>query len=142
MYNLEKKSLSRREFLKNTGKITVASALTAGLIPHVHPAENHTIKVALVGCGGRGAGAASNALSVNNGPVQLVALADVFGERIKRSYDSLKKIHPKQVDVPEERKFIGFNAYKDAMDCLSPGDIVILATPPAFRWVHLRYHPG
>ncbi|HLF34799.1 MAG TPA: Gfo/Idh/MocA family oxidoreductase [Cyclobacteriaceae bacterium] len=139
MYNLEKKSLSRREFLKDTGKITVASALTAGFIPHVYPGENNTIKVALVGCGGRGAGAASNALSVENGPIKLVALADVFEERIIRTYDSLKKIHPKQIDVPEDHKFIGFDAYKDAMDCLSPGDVVILATPPAFRWVHFTY---
>ncbi|MFC2126253.1 Gfo/Idh/MocA family protein [Bacteroidota bacterium] len=139
MYNSQQKSLSRRDFLKSTGKITVASALTAGLIPHVHAAENNTIKVALVGCGGRGAGAASNALSVKNGPIKLVALADVFDERIKRSYDNLKKIHPDQVDVPEDHKFIGYDSYKDAMDCLSPGDVVILGTPPAFRWVHFTY---
>jgi predicted dehydrogenase len=139
MYNSPQKPLSRREFLKNTGKITVTSALTAGFIPHVYPTENNTIKVALVGCGGRGAGAASNALSVKNGPIKLVALADVFEERVKRSYDNLKKIHPEKVDVPEDHKFIGFDAYKDAMDCLSPGDVVILATPPAFRWVHFTY---
>jgi predicted dehydrogenase len=139
MDNLEQKPLSRREFIKNTGKITVASALTAGLIPNVYAAENNTIKVALVGCGGRGSGAASNAMSVKNGPIKLVAMADVFEERMKISYDNLKKIHPEQVDVPEERKFIGFDAYKDAMDCLSPGDVVILATPPAFRWVHFTY---
>ena len=139
MNNLQQKPLSRRKFIKNTGKISVASALTAKFIPYVHAAENNTIKVALVGCGGRGSGAASNAMSVKNGPIKLVALADVFEERIKRSYDNLKKIHPEQVDVPEEYKFIGFDAYKDAMDCLSPGDVVILATPPAFRWVHFTY---
>ena len=134
------KSLSRREFLKDTGKITVAaSALSAGFIPNVYAAENNTIQVALVGCGGRGAGAASNAMSVKNGPIKLVALADVFEERIKRTYDNLKEIHPEQVDVPQERKFIGFDAYKNAMDCLKPGDVVILATPPAFRWVHFTY---
>ena len=139
MYDSKPKPLSRREFVKKTGKITVTSALATGFIPHVHAAENNTIKVALVGCGGRGAGAASNAMSVKNGPIKLVALADVFEERIKRSYDNLIKIHPEQVDVPEEHKFIGFEAYKDAMDCLSPGDVVILATPPAFRWVHFTY---
>lgn len=139
MYNSQQKPLSRREFLKDTGKITVTSALAAGLIPYVHAMENNTINVALVGCGGRGAGAASDAMSVKNGPIKLVAMADVFEERVKRSYDSLIKIHPKQVDVPEERKFIGFDGYKDAMDCLRPGDVVILATPPAFRWVHFTY---
>jgi predicted dehydrogenase len=139
MYNSQQKPLSRRKFIKNTGKITLTTALTTGLMPHVHAAENNTIKVALVGCGGRGAGAASNAMSVKNGPIKLVALADVFEERIKRSYDNLKKIHPEQVDIPEDHKFIGFDAYKDAMDCLSPGDVVILATPPAFRWVHFTY---
>jgi predicted dehydrogenase len=139
MENSLQKPLSRREFIKNTGKITVTSALTAGLVPHVYPFENNTIKVALVGCGGRGAGAASNALSVQNGPIKLVALADVFTERITRSYDNLKKIHPEKIDVPEDRKFLGFDAYKNAMDCLSPGDVVILATPPAFRWVHFAY---
>jgi predicted dehydrogenase len=133
------KSVSRRDFLKNTGKITVTSALTAGFIPNVYPNEDNTIKVALVGCGGRGAGAASNALSVQNGPIKLVALGDVFEERVSRSYENLKKIHPDQVDVPEDKKFVGFDAYKHAMDCLKPGDVVILATPPAFRWVHFKY---
>ena len=139
MNNSQKKPVSRRKFIKNTGKITLTTALTPGIIQHVHAAENNTINVALVGCGGRGAGAASNALSVKNGPIKLVAMADVFEDRIKRSYDGLKKIHPEQIDVPEDQKFIGFDAYKDAMDCLSPGDVVILGTPPAFRWVHFKY---
>jgi len=139
MDNSQKKPVSRRKFIKNTGKITLTTALTPGIIQHVHAAENNTINVALVGCGGRGAGAASNALSVKNGPIKLVAMADVFEDRIKRSYDGLKKIHPDQIDVSEDQKFIGFDAYKDAMDCLSPGDVVILGTPPAFRWVHFKY---
>ena len=139
MYNSKHKPLSRREFLKDTGKITVTSALAGGLIPHVYAAENNTIQVALVGCGGRGAGAASNAMSVNNGPIKLVALADIFEERVNRTYDNLKQIHPDQMDIPQERKFIGFDGYKHAMDCLNPGDVVILATPPAFRWVHFTY---
>ena len=139
MNNSQLKPLSRRKFIENTGKITVTTALSTGLFPHVHAAENNTINVALVGCGGRGSGAASNAMSVKNGPIKLVALADVFDERLNSSYDNLKKIHPEQVDVTEEHKFIGFDAYKDAMDCLNPGDIVILATPPAFRWVHFAY---
>src|SRR6266481_3293066 len=80
---------SRREFLKNTGKIAAASALAGAMIPHVHAAENNTIQVALIGCGGRGGGAAVNALSVKNGPIKLVAMADVFESRLKASYAAL-----------------------------------------------------
>ncbi len=134
-----KTDTSRREFLKNTGRIAAASTLVAGTIPHVHAAENSTIQVALIGCGGRGTGAASQALSVKNGPTKLVAMGDVFPERLSRSYEGLKKRHADKVDVPEERQFIGFDAYKKAMDCLNPGDVAIFATPPAFRWVHFTY---
>src|SRR5438132_6435129 len=132
---------SRREFIKNTGKIAAASALAGVAIPHVHAAENNTIQVALVGCGGRGTGAAGDALSVKNGPIKLVAMADVFEHRLKSSYDALKrsKEFGKLVEVPEDRKFIGFDAYQKAMDCLKPGDVAIFATPLAFRWVHFTY---
>lgn len=130
---------SRRKFIKDSGKFTLASTLAAGMIPHVHAAEDNTIRVALVGCGGRGSGAASNAMSVENGPIKLVAMADIFEDRIRTSYKNLKQIHPEQVDVPEDQKFIGYDAYKHAMDCLKPGDVVIFATPPAFRWVHFAY---
>src|SRR5213593_3414667 len=140
--NLNQDSLSsRREFIKSTGKIAAASALAGVAIPHVHAAENNTIQVALVGCGGRGTGAAGDALSVKNGPTKLVAMADVFEHRLKGSHDALKrsKDFGKQVEVPEDRKFIGFDAYKKAMDCLKPGDVAIFATPLAFRWVHFGY---
>ena len=130
---------SRREFIKNTGKFAAASALAGVAIPHVHAAENNTIQVALVGCGGRGTGAAGDALSVKDGPIKLVAMADVFDYRLKSSCDTLKRHSAKQVDVTEDRKFIGFDAYKKAMDCLKPGDVAIFATPLAFRWVHFGY---
>lgn len=133
------KSTSRREFLKNTGRLAAVSALTTGIGARMYAAENNTIQVVLIGCGGRGTGAASNALSVKNGPIKLVALADVFEDRIERSYRGLKDRHGDQVDVPESRKFLGFDAYKKAMDCLRPGDVAIFATPPAFRWVHYAY---
>jgi predicted dehydrogenase len=139
MSEITKKGTSRREFLKHTGRIAASSALVAGIIPSIYAAENNTIKVALVGCGGRGTGAASNALSVKNGPIKLVAMADVFENRLARSYKSLKDEHPEQVDVPEDHQFIGFDAYIKAMDCLDAGDVVIFATPPAFRWVHFVY---
>ena len=130
---------SRREFIKDTGRIAAASTLVGAAARHVHAGEDSTIRVALIGCGGRGTGAASEALSVKNGPIQLVALADVFEDRVKRSYEGLQGRYGDRIDVPEDRKFVGFDGYKKAMDCLRPGDVAILATPPAFRWVHFTY---
>jgi predicted dehydrogenase len=134
-----KPQASRRDFLKTTGTVAAASALSGVVIPAVHAAENNTIQVALVGCGGRGTGAAENALSVKDGPIKLVAMADVFKDRLDDSYENLKKSHADQVDVPDDRRFIGFDAYQKAIDCLKPGDVVIFATPPAFRWVQFGY---
>jgi len=139
MSEITKKNTSRREFLKNTGRIAATSALAAGIAPNVYAAGNDTIKVALIGCGGRGTGAVSNALSVKNGPIKLVAMSDVFGNRVARSYKSLNNRHADQVDVPRGRRFVGFDGYKKAMDCLDKGDVAIFATPPAFRWVHFKY---
>ena len=130
---------SRREFLKNTGRIAAASTLAGVAVPRVHAAEDNTIQVALIGCGGRGTGAAANALSVKQGPIKLVAMADVFEDRLQGSYNNLKKQFADQVDVPQDRQFVGFDAYQKAMDCLKPGDIAIFATPLAFRWVHFGY---
>lgn len=132
-------SPSRRSFLKDTGRIAAASTLVASMVPHVHAAGDDTLQVALVGCGGRGTGAAINALSVPNGRTKLVAMADVFSKKLDNSYQNLIKQAPGSVDVPEERRFISFDGYKQAMDCLRPGDIVILTTPPAFRWPHFSY---
>ncbi len=128
---------SRRGFLKDAGLVAAASTLAAA--PFVHAAGGDTIQVALVGCGGRGSVAALNALSTSQGPTKLVAMADVFQARMDTSYASLTKARPDQVDVPVEHRFLGFDAFKKAMDCLKPGDVVILATPPAFRWVHFGY---
>lgn len=132
-------SPSRRQFLQATGGLAAATALTGFKIPSVHVEGADLIQVALVGCGGRGSGAAVNALSTKSGPVKLVAMADVFPDRLKSSYENLTKSVGTLMDVPEDRKFIGFDGYKQAMDCLKPGDIVILTTPPAFRWVHFQY---
>jgi len=130
---------SRRQVLKTTGTLVAASALPVSGLANVHPGSSDLIQVALVGCGGRGTGAAYNALSTKTGPMKLVAMADAFPDRLKSSHENLKKDMSKLMDVPESRKFVGFDAYKQAMDCLKPGDIVILATPPAFRWVHFQY---
>jgi len=130
---------SRREFLKRTGQVAAASVLVAGAVPRVHAAENNTIQVALIGCGGRGTGAAADAMSVKAGPIKLVAMADVFKNRLESSVGNLKKQFPNLVDVPPDRQFLGFDGYQKAMDCLKPGDIAIFATPLAFRWVHFTY---
>ena len=99
-----------------------------------------TIKVAVIGCGGRGTGAALQALSTKQN-VKLVAMADAFPDKLQRSYRSLSDDGDLsgKVDVPEDRRFIGFDAYKNAIDCLKPGDVAIFATPLAFRGVHFAY---
>jgi len=119
--------------------LAAASALAGTALPPVHAAGSETIQLALIGCGGRGTGAAANALSVRNGPIRLVAMADVFRDRLTSSYDNIKRKFAAQVDVPPDRQFLGFDAYQQAMDCLNPGDVAILTTPPAFRWVHFTY---
>ena len=138
MSEITDKKTSRREFIKDTGKIAAASALAA-TGSSLYAASDNTIKVALIGCGGRGSGAASNAMSVSSTKLKLVAMADVFQHRLDNSYKNLKRLHSDQVEVPKDRQFLGFDAYKKAMDCLSPGDIAIFTTPPAFRWVHFTY---
>ena len=130
-----KPSATRRQFLETTGLAATASALAGVAVPAVHAAENNTIQVALIGCGGRGTGAVGDALSTTQGPIKLVAMADVFDDRLRASYQHLVKEHGNKIDVKNENKFIGFDGYQKAMDCLKPGDVVILATPPAFRWV-------
>ena len=137
--NSSQDSTSRREFIKASGKSAVLSALASVAIPAVHAAGSDLIQVALIGCGGRGGGAAANALRVKRGPVKLVAMADLFPERLTSDLNKLQQQFPSQVDVPADRQFLGFDAYRKAMDCLNPGDIAIFATPPAFRWVHFTY---
>jgi predicted dehydrogenase len=145
---------TRREFLKTSGKVAVGAALASAVARPGYAAEDNTIRVALVGCGGRGTGAVANALATKSGPIKLVAMADLFEERLDRSHEALASAATRvqgsadswitgfaaaQVEVPPERRFIGFDAYQKAMDCLKPGDVVILATPVAFRWVHFTY---
>ncbi|PQO40467.1 gfo/Idh/MocA family oxidoreductase [Bremerella cremea] len=132
---------TRRDFMKVAG---AASALSAFAVPHVHAEEKEigTIQVALVGCGGRGSGAAADALNVPGARTKLVAMADVFEHRLTGSHQSLDRNfqgNKEKVDVPKDRQYVGFEAYKQAMDALNPGDVVILATPLAFRWVHYTY---
>ena len=139
MTDFNSSGLSRRDLLKTSGTAAAVAAVSNMVLPKAYAAENNTIQLALVGCGGRGTGAAGNALSVENGQTKLVAMADVFESKQSTSYNAISNKHGDKVDVPDDRRYIGFEAYKQAMDCLSPGDVVILATPPAFRWVHFTY---
>jgi hypothetical protein len=102
-------SNSRRAFLKTTGGAVVGSALAASVINRVHAGEDNTIRLALIGCGGRGGGAVANALSTSGGPVNLHAMADVFEDKLLRSHRALSDQFPGQVDVPTERQFFGFD---------------------------------
>jgi predicted dehydrogenase len=131
---------TRRDFLKTSGRALAGAALVAPLAtPRAgYAAEDNTIRIALVGCGGRGTGAAANALSTK-GPVKLVALADVFPERVENSRKILTEQFSGRVDVPAERLFVGFDAFKKAIDVLGQGDVVLLATPAGFRPIHLEY---
>jgi myo-inositol 2-dehydrogenase/D-chiro-inositol 1-dehydrogenase len=122
--------LSRRSFLKTTTTLAAAASLSPG----VFASNDETLKLALIGCGGRGSGACGQALSTS-GPVKLIAMADAFKDRLDGSYNELKTNHGERVDVPEENKFVGLDAYQHA---IALADVVILATPPGFRPSHFE----
>lgn len=138
--NREKSSSTRRDFLKQSGGLLAAAAATGALGSrgYAYAGEDNTLKLALVGCGGRGTGAVSQAMSTQ-GPTKLVAMADFFEHRLESSLKAITPRHAKQIDVPKERRFIGLDAYKHAIDAVSPGGVVLLATPPAFRPLHVEY---
>jgi predicted dehydrogenase len=129
----------RREFLGWGGRLAAASALAGVAIPAVHAAEDNTIRLALIGSGSRGSGAVGNAMSVADGPLKLVAMADVFDYRLAGSLKALTKQLGDRIDVPRERQFLGFDAYRKAIDCLRPGDVAILSTYSGFRPTHFEY---
>ncbi len=129
---------TRREFLKHSGGVLTGAALASAIAARSYAGEDNTIKVALVGCGGRGTGAAANALSTA-GPTKLWAMADVFEHRLLPSRKQLSSRFGTQVDVPPERQFLGLDAFQKAIDVLDEGDVVLLTTPPAFRPIHLEY---
>ncbi len=130
---------SRRDFLKRTGTLAAGATLAGAMIPQVHAASDDTIRLALVGCGGRGSGAAANAFQAAGGPVKLYAMADLFDDRLQRSYKSLKTQFAAQMDVPADRQFLGFDAYKKAIDSLRPGDIALLTAYAYCRPVQVAY---
>src|SRR5438105_4566239 len=95
--------MNRRQFLKSASALAATSALAGVSIPHVFAAQDNTIRVALVGCGGRGSGAVANALSTRSGPIKLVAIADLFDSQIKAHYPHIKKSFNEAADVPQDR---------------------------------------
>ncbi|HEX4794203.1 MAG TPA: Gfo/Idh/MocA family oxidoreductase [Humisphaera sp.] len=127
---------SRRDFVK-TATVAAAAATAAMSIPKgVYAAGSGTIKVGLVGCGGRGSGAAQNAMHAGK-DIKLVAMGDMFQDKLDEKVDALKadaQTGP-QVDVPKDRQYVGWDAYKNVID---QSDMVILATPPHFRPMHLQ----
>jgi predicted dehydrogenase len=129
---------SRRRFLAESSKAVAGAALTGALARPAHTTEDNTLKLALVGCGGRGTGAAANALQTR-GPIKLWAMADAFEERLQLSLKTLTDKFPKQVEVPPERRFTGLTGFRRAIEAADKGNLVILATPPAFRPLHLEH---
>ncbi len=138
MRNARDRESTRRQFLQTSAGVVAGAALSQMAAPAVHAAGNDAVKVALVGCGGRGGGALTNALTTK-GPMQVVALADVFQDRVNAIRGPLKQRYGDRADVPEDSCFVGFDAYRKAVDALGPGGLVILATPPAFRPLHFEY---
>jgi predicted dehydrogenase len=130
---------SRRQFLTRSAKFVAGSVLTGVTLSRAYAGEDNTIRLALVGCGGRGSGAVGDALSSSTGPARLVAMADIFEDRLTRSYKALSEQFGQRIDVPAERRFVGFDAYRKAIDCLRPGDVMIQATHSVFRPPHLEY---
>ncbi len=131
-------STSRRDFLKHTGSALAGAALLNAMNVRSYAAEDNTIKIALIGCGGRGTGAAANALATQ-GPVKLVAMADVFPDRLESSLKNLASSFGDKVDVPKERQFLGMDAYQKALAEIAPGGVALLTTPPAFRPLHFEH---
>jgi len=122
---------NRRKFIRNTATTTAILSQ----LPAVHAAISDTLKLGLIGCGGRGTGAADNALKADPN-LKIVAMADTFPDRMETSAKRLRHLHKDKFAVDQDHRFIGFEAYKNVL--ASDVDVVILATPPHFRPEHLK----
>ncbi len=134
-------STSRRDFLKTTALAGTGATLVvpAGFSSSLFASGDDTVKVGLIGCGGRGTGAAEQALSTN-GNVKLTAVGDAFAENAMHVLERVKSslgAKGERVQVPPEKIFNGLDAYQKVID--SGVDLVILATPPGFRPIHFEY---
>ena len=130
--NIGKSAPSRREFIKSSALAGGTLAATASLMSKAYAAGGDTIRIGWIGCGGRGSGAAKNALLADKN-VKLVAIGDAFKDRMDSHFGALKKDEKlaEKIDVPPDRQFVGFDAYKKVID--SDVDVVLLTTPPGFR---------
>jgi predicted dehydrogenase len=131
---VKKLTSNRRDFLKTSAAATTLALSNA---PFVHAQGTDTLKIGLIGCGGRGTGAAENALLADPN-VKLWAMGDAFRDSLERSATTLRR-RPAlrdKIDLTAERQFVGFNAYQDVIN--SGVDVVLLTTPPHFRPIHLR----
>jgi predicted dehydrogenase len=133
--------VSRRSFLARSGQVAGASVLAGVAVPHVHAAGSDGIRLALIGCGGRGSGAVGNAMDVSDGGVTLTAMADLFENRLASSHAALTASLKDRVDVPSANQFIGFDAFKRAIDTLRPGsgDVAMITGYAGFRPQQLEY---
>lgn len=139
-FEKELSKVSRRNFLKGSA-VAGAGVMSIPLSASAYVRGDDVIKVALVGCGGRGRGAAVQAMSTKQN-VQLVAMAEAFRDRLDEGYNAIKNglqnegVDSSRLAVSEDAKFVGFDAYKKAIDM---ADVVILTTPPGFRPMHFEY---
>lgn len=129
-------NISRRQFLKKSSATAASiTALSTGIQAKAYAVGTGAMKIGLIGCGGRGTGAAVQALNASK-RAKLIAMADAFQDRLERSHRSVLKRHPDRVDVPPERRFVGMDAYKRVID--ADVDMVLLTTPPGFRPPHFE----
>ena len=130
---------TRREFIKSSSLVVAGGALAGslGIARTAHAGADETIKVALIGCGSRGSGAITDCLDAKPN-VKLIAMADIFEDRLNFSLKELQRIEKfkGRIEVPSDQKFVGFDAYKKALE--TGADLVILATPPGFRPIHFE----
>ncbi|MEM9526243.1 MAG: Gfo/Idh/MocA family oxidoreductase, partial [Bacteroidota bacterium] len=131
---------SRRDFLRKSTALAGGLAISSQIAAKAHIDGADTIKIGLIGCGGRGTGAAFQALSTEQN-VQLVAMADAFRDRLDKSYEGIKgqladnDLDAGRLNVAEENKFVGFEAYKKVIPLV---DVLVIATPPGFRPIHFE----
>lgn len=138
MNDAQDSQTSRRGFLHSSASAAVGGALASQIgFPAIASGKGNTetLRIGLIGCGGRGSGAALNALKADSN-IELSAIGDVFKDNLESSLNLLQKELPEKIKVPASQRFVGFDAYQKVID--SDVDIVLLATPPGFRPLHLK----
>jgi len=132
----QKTSVSRRDFIKTSVAASLAAAIPLPRVPGAYAAGSDTIRIGVVGCGGRGTGAAIDCLNAAPG-VEVVAMADLFPDMLAASLKRITEAHPDKAKVSPERRFTGFDAYQKLAACPEV-NVVVMAAPPGFRPIHLK----